>query len=65
MILESCIVRKSQLICRTYQFITSLKHNYYYFVGLSYSSEKSVSLVDYVANASDDTTLVFVVCTCE
>ncbi|KAJ3692474.1 hypothetical protein LUZ60_012824 [Juncus effusus] len=30
-------------------------------IGLSYSSEKSVSLVDYVSNASDDTTLVFVV----
>ncbi|XP_078149242.1 nucleolar essential protein-like protein [Carex rostrata] len=30
-------------------------------IGLSYSSEKSVNLVDYVGNASDDSTLVFVV----
>ncbi|KAJ3685966.1 hypothetical protein LUZ61_015130 [Rhynchospora tenuis] len=30
-------------------------------IGLSYSSEKSINLVDYVANASEDSTLVFVV----
>ncbi|KAJ4770394.1 Ribosomal RNA small subunit methyltransferase NEP1 [Rhynchospora pubera] len=30
-------------------------------IGLSYSSEKSINLVDYVANSSEDSTLVFVV----